>query len=97
LNEQAVSVTLSGKETSSNQQAILYGPIGGPYHVLDDKKNYAVVWGPFTEEKTIQVSLFWISKSIYHSYRINKEEIVVVRDSFTFFCQIIESASTAYP
>jgi len=83
VNEQLVVAQLFGKGVSVETTATLDGTKGNPYHVVGDDKNYAVVWGPFTEKKTIQVVLYWKNTSGKGLQPIYKGEIEEVRSSLT--------------
>ena len=83
MNEQIVIAQLFGKGVSVETTATLDGKKGNPYHVVGDDKNYALVWGPFTEKKTIQVALYWTNSSGKGLQPIYKREIEEVRSSLT--------------
>jgi len=97
MNEEIVVAQLFGKGASFEKTATLDGPKDRPYHVAGHKNHYAVVWGPFTEEKTIQVALYWTNSSAKGLQPIDEGKIKEVRSSLTFYCQIVELASIAYP
>ena len=76
---------LFGKGVTVEKTATLDGPKESPYHVVGDDKNYAVVWGPFTEKKKIQVCIYWTNSKDNGLQPIDKNEIKQVCGSFTSF------------
>jgi len=59
VNEQIVLAQLFGKGVVLERTANLDGLKDSRYHAVGDQKNYAVVWGQFTEKKMTQVALYW--------------------------------------
>jgi len=93
VKEQIVLAQLFGKGVVLEKTVNLDGPKSGPYHVVGDEKDNAIVWGPFTEKKIIQVALYWNNPHNSALELIDKGGLKEVRSSFIFSWRIIESAS----
>jgi len=96
VKEQIVLAQLFGKGVVLEKTVTLDGPKSGPYHVVRDEKDYAIVWGPFTEKKMIQVALYWNNPHNSALEPIGKGGLKEVRSSFIFSWRIIESASVTF-
>jgi len=72
---------LFGKEIPAEKTEYLDGKRDSPYHILNSNDNYAIVWGPFTEKKHIQVALYWSDSNDSGLQSIDSAEIKEVRGS----------------
>ncbi|KAF8804966.1 hypothetical protein BYT27DRAFT_7243522 [Phlegmacium glaucopus] len=81
INEQKVLAQLLGTGITAEQSDILDGEKDNAYHVENDKSKHAVVWGPFTEKKKIQIALYWINKSGNGLQPIDSGEIKEFEDA----------------
>ena len=55
-------VELFGKGLTVERTITLDGKKDYPYHVVGERDRFAVTWGPFTEQKKIQVVLYWTDR-----------------------------------
>jgi hypothetical protein len=58
VNEQVALVELFAKGVRVEKTVTLDGKKDRPYHVVGEQGKFAVTWGPFSEQKTIQVALY---------------------------------------
>ena len=51
-------IELFDKEMTSEKSVTLDGRKDRPYHVVGEENKFAVTWGPFSEQKKLQVALY---------------------------------------
>jgi hypothetical protein len=75
-------VQLLSKKLSVESTDTLDGKKAQAYHVVNDEKEHVVVYGPFTEKKKIQITLYWENDSGNGLQPIDDDEI---KEVYNFF------------
>ena len=59
INEHVAVVGLRDKGMTIEKTVTFEGKKENPYHIVGERERFGVTWGPFTEQKQIQVTLYW--------------------------------------
>ena len=78
-------VQLIGKKLSVESTDTLDGKRMEAYHVADNEKEHVIVYGPFSERKKIQITLYWENDSGNGLQPIDDDEIKEVCNFFSIF------------